>query len=405
MNKPTTDELITRYLDDSASDAEMSQLNHLLASSAEARNQFHSATEQAMALVQAVRGPKRSKVVCFPRILGVAACLCILFALAFTLRPEPMATLVSSGGEIELPSGDKIASGDTLVTIGTASFLSFEFRDGTKVHLAGDTIATVTGEGQKRLVVHQGSASLDVTPQPASTPLILMTPTAELTVRGTSFGVFASEGATQLEVTEGAVDLKRLADGQLVTVEAGEYSVASDLKHDFGGKSIPTLTSKWSLDLRQEPEDLLELGVAAIDFNGVTVGARGKPGYGAAEVIASNNAWTMGDYALFRVEKNTVMKVRLKMEHPEWLNFVLNFRSSEPGSTDVVTCIYQDPSLKRGLNPGQWYTVELSLAKPMKYGNYLGNLDEVPVGWSCFSVGASAGNEQRGLVIERIWTE
>jgi ferric-dicitrate binding protein FerR (iron transport regulator) len=405
MKSHSPEELITRYLDDSASESEMAQLNHLLATSAGVRNQFHASTEQAMAIVEAIQAPANRKVIRFPRILAAAACLCGLLALAFALYPEPEATVLSKAGEVRGLSGAAIATGDTLETVGPASLLNFKFRDGTKVHLAGNTVATVTGGRQKRLVVHQGSASLDVTPQPVSAPLILITPTAKLTVKGTSFGVFTSEGTTQLEVAEGTVDLKRLADGHSVSVKAGEYSVASDVRHSFGAKPIPLLGRAWSLDLREDPEDSLEVGVAEFDSKGAIVGARARGGYDVTEVIATENAWSAGDYALFRVEEDSVLKIRLRMDHPGWLNFIVNYRSSEHGSTDVATCVYQDPLVPENLKPGEWRTVEVPLAKPLRIGKHPGSYEGVPVGWSCFSVAVSAAQEKRGLVIERIWTE
>lgn len=405
MKNLSSDELITRYLDDSASDEEMAQLNHLLVTSPKIRRQFNEVTEHAMAIVQAVPVVKTPKTIRFPKWLTVAALVCGLLALTFMLRSKPMAEVISSGGEVEVPSGEIIASGDTLKTIGNASFLNFEFSDGTKVHLGGDTIATVTGEDQKRLLVHQGSASLNVTPQDKSAPLILMTPTAEITVLGTFFGVFSTEGATRLEVTEGAVDLKRLSDGQSVQVKAGQYSVASEARDELGVKTIPTLGSIWSVDFRDPPEKVVGIGVQEFDANGTPIGARGKANhYGAAEVLSTKNAWRSGDYALFRAEQDTVLKVRLKMDNPQWLNFIVNFRSSKPGSTDTVTCLYQDPAVAK-LAAGQWHTVELPLAKPKLHGDYFGEPNGLPVGWSCFSVSVSAGDERRGLVVEKMWTE
>jgi len=409
MSHLTPDELIARYLDDTASEEEMKRLNGLLVTSADVRANFLSAIEQAVALGQGLGvKPQEAGIrntIPFLKLLVVAACMAFFVTISYFFWPHPMAEITAFHGEYEVPSDPKLSSGDTLKTIGSASFLEFQFQDGTEVRLAGNTVATVTEGPQKRLVVHRGSASLDVEPQPVGAPLIVVTPTAELTVRGTSFGVHAAGDKTQLEVAEGAVDFKRLVDGRSVRVGAGEYSVAGDRKRDFGAKPIPELTTAWSLDLKKDPEATLARGKAELDADGNVIGARAAPGEASAERIVTQNAWALADYGLFRVEKASVMKMRLKMDTPQWFNLVVVYRSPEPGSSEAATCLYQDPSWWEGLEPGEWHTVEAPLLKPKKMGEYLGDLEEVPLNWLGFMISVGAGDENRGLVIERIWTE
>jgi len=394
MKKLSNDYLITRYMDDTISDEEMAKLNQLLINSPKARQEFNQYTEQAMVLAQGAPTGESKKTIYFPKKLAAVAALVLLGAYLFVFMrsSKPMAEVVDSGGKVEISLGKEISSGDTLKTIGTNSFLDFEFSDGTKVRLGGNTIATVTDDNRKLILVHEGSASLDVEPQKKESPLILITPTAELTVLGTSFGVFSTEGATRLEVAEGEVDLKRLHDDQSVRVKAGEYSVANSDKSTLGAKPIPELNSLWSVDFRQTTAKNIGIGVQKFE-----------PAFKAAEVISSYNAWELGNYGLFRVVEDSILKVRLKMDEPGWLNFIVNYRSPEVGSNDVRICIYQDQVEK--INPGEWVTVELPLSKPIKCRDYEGELDGLPIGWNSFRVSVSAGKEKRGLVIEKMWTE
>ena len=292
MSSLSADDLITRYLDDAASESEMAELNRLLVDSAEVRRQFQWAIEQAMSIAQAQPVARRSRVRPFPKGLAlVAACMALLAVVALLMQPKPMAEVVASSGEVEMPKSGNLFSGDTIKTLSGGSSLDLEYRDGTRVHLSGNTMATLSGEGQKRLLVHEGGASLKVKPQQASKPMVVTTPTAEITVLGTEFGVVAMDGATRLEVTDGAVNLEQLADGQKVRVKAGEYSVASASGSPLKAEEVPNFGPLWSLDFRDPAATDGCLGKPVYNAEGERIGFGGVPAYGAVDLVATRNAW------------------------------------------------------------------------------------------------------------------
>ena len=308
--------------------------------------------------------------------------------------------LIDSGGKVELPSLDRLFSGDTIKTLGANSFLKIEFRDGTLLHLSGDTTATVTGGKQKKLLLHVGAATLSVSPQPTNFPLLVVTPVAELTVKGTSFSVLSERSQTHLEVTEGLVDLTRVVDGDSVLVEEGQYSIvdAND-DEDCWVKPIPLVSEKWNADFRSSFRSMVQYGIE--DEHGIREG----PFENGINGIALENVWTGGDYAYFKLGENSKLKIRLKMDQPSWLNFFVLYRSPDYSFARPQTCLYQDEEWWKGLNPGEWRTIEIPLTNPKFTEEDILMRDNVPIGWYSFALFMSSGQETRGLVIEKMWIE
>ena len=115
------------------------------------------------------------------------------------------------------------------------SWAEIEFLDGTKVAASGRSAITLSDhDGRKTLHLREGNLSIDAVPQPASSPLRLITPSAEAEVLGTQFNVIADSFSTRLTVNEGLVRVKRLADGRVQEVPANHVVVAAlEQRTDF----------------------------------------------------------------------------------------------------------------------------------------------------------------------------
>lgn len=120
--------------------------------------------------------------------------------------------------------GDWLGQGQGLEVAGQ---VVIRYPDGTLVEAgANSALAPVEGEG-KRLRLVRGGLHARVARQPEGTPMIFLTPQAEARVLGTTLRLVVEGEATRLEVFEGRVRLKRLADGRSVDVPAGHYAVAA----------------------------------------------------------------------------------------------------------------------------------------------------------------------------------
>ena len=133
-----------------------------------------------------------------------------------------------SGGVVESIIGPRDLEGRTLESMSADAWVELQFRDGSTIAISGRTLLTLSEEDQKVLRLRFGNLSADVATQPAGLPMLIHTPSAELSVLGTQFNVDAHSEATTLVVNEGLVRLKRLADGQQVDVKSSHGVTASN---------------------------------------------------------------------------------------------------------------------------------------------------------------------------------
>ena len=413
MNDHVQD-LVSRYLTDSATEAQMAELNALIAQNPEVRTLLMETAGHGFAIAQQedqVRSsPEADQLTTsFPsswnRWLTIAACLAVLLTLGlFFLSQKPkaenIAKVVTIQGEVDLPSRDGLRAGDTIRTHGLQSKVGFEFPDGTQLYLGGQSVATLDQADQKKLILKQGSAFLEVSEQPQGKPLVILTPSAELTVKGTAFSVYAGKAETQLEVSEGAVEFKRLSDGRSVQVDAGRYSATDQLQ----ALAEPEFPSNWHLDLTVDPEKKIRRGTVEKDQHGKVIGVRAEHGDSAIG-ITTEFSWNSGHFAYFQLQKEKVLKVRLKMDHPEWFNLFVLYRPSELGSSRRTLCLYQKLAWWKKLQPGEWRTIEVPLESPRDITVQGSPSDQLPLEWYATTVNISSGPEERGLVVDKIWIE
>lgn len=214
------------------------------------------------------------------RPLATAAAAALIIAAAvmawtwFGLRESPVLTLVDASGSIawshrgewrtEVLVGQRLAAG-TIETVGESAMALLQFSDGTLVTLSGDSELSFSDDGQKLLVLRQGSIAAQVKPQPKDKPMLVRTPSAEAQVVGTVFNLAARTDNTLLKVDEGLVKLKRLADGSTVDVPAKSSAVASlDSGLKLNSTATPEPLTDWSFDFTTT--------VAPRDWRGVSDG-------------------------------------------------------------------------------------------------------------------------------------
>lgn len=174
-------------------------------------------------------------------------------AVATIERVEGEVAVLSAESRTAAAAKSSILSGQGLETVGAASSVEISYPDGTRVKLDPGTLVKEIADGDKkgkRLFLARGGLWASVRNQPADQPMILTTSTGEAKVLGTKLRlVFDERGATRLEVEEGKVRLKRLADQKFVDVTSGHFAVATS---GVELKPLPTiqlgLTGYWRFE-------------------------------------------------------------------------------------------------------------------------------------------------------------
>lgn len=212
------DELIRRYLDGLATEAEVAELDRLIAADPAAADAFARASRRDHALesvfreerdVTSVRDRIRRASPTRRRWIAAAAAGLIAALGFFLLRGAPLATVEGSG--VALRAGDVVRGAATIAFTGEATRL--ETKEDAELVLD-------ERDGGKRIELRKGALSASVAPQ--RQPLVIVTPQAEVRVLGTKFTL--STGAfTRLAVTEGRVRLTRRSDGTSIEVGAGRF--------------------------------------------------------------------------------------------------------------------------------------------------------------------------------------
>jgi hypothetical protein len=103
---------------------------------------------------------------------------------------------------------------------------SIRYRDGLTVGLNRSTIARLAqAGGGPRIDVQQGRVTVKGEAPPVARDVVLASLQAEATLAGGDVYFSVQDGATVVEVADGAVELVRTEDRQRVTVTKGQYAV------------------------------------------------------------------------------------------------------------------------------------------------------------------------------------
>ncbi len=142
--------------------------------------------------------------------------------------PTGAVTALRDGRSEPIGRGARLAEGTDLRTSGSAE-ASLDFDNGTHVTLGGASrVRLVEQTAHKRFALEAGSFSAKVAKLTADESFVVVTPDAEVEVRGTAFRVTVASGdpaceggtPTRLEVSEGVVVVTHA--GVAVRVRAGE---------------------------------------------------------------------------------------------------------------------------------------------------------------------------------------
>jgi len=306
----------------------------------------------------------------------------------------------SRGRLARLNPGMRFTASITVTTTDPMSFTTLVYGDGTRVLVAGDSQATFSVGGRKTVETTAGTISAAVTPQPAGSPMLLMTPRARLEVLGTEFSVVAGADRTDLHVTRGAVRFTRVADGQSVEVVEGKQ-VEADI-------SLSTLTVHDAKPASGTWGEDFEAGLPRSWLSGTFTGQRlpiGSRGAVKAQFdealqvygVATPHPWVEG---LFVVQADTHLHVTYRMEQPEWVNLFFITRTSDPG---VPRTFLHKFSELPAAGAGRWLTVTIPL-RSFQRKSELGFEDVPPeVGELVFGMSCNSPGPDRGLVIDRLW--
>lgn len=267
-----------RYLDGKSSAAEMQELNDLLRRDPEARKLLRDISEQAAVMGDIARSksvsgkqdttsftqPARRFI--YPLMWAAAIFLIVTSGLLWQQHhaARTVVTLTEANGSIiwnngngrvrtELQAGASLPAG-TLETIGAVSSAQLRFDDGTLLTLAGNSECVFSTIKQKRIHLKSGSLTASVTRQPEGHPMLVRTPTAEVEVMGTMFAVSTQPEETRLNVEEGSVKFRRLADGNTMNVGARHSATASlNVQGPMQASTTAMPSTGWTMPLAAHP--------------------------------------------------------------------------------------------------------------------------------------------------------
>lgn len=353
-----------------------------------------------------------------PGVLAAAAVLALLAVYAIAIfssgsHDEParvIASLEQVDGNVTVTSvdaetrptqpGTELRSGDTVRTGSGLSSAVVTYADGTRVLLLEKTSVTLADDQQKSVIVHSGTLSASVAPQPPNAPMLLVTPRDRVEVLGTKFVLQAKADETDVSVNHGLVRLTRLSDGQSVEVPAGRRVISSS-DSELALQQIPAAPVDWSVDF----ESGLPAGWQTGTFvtNGLPDGSRGavradrlrQDGHDLFNIVGASQ-WA---YGLFETHPDSHLNFTFKMDHPGWLDIIICTRTVE-GDPPAFSSNYLFND--RGWWPqqsGTWATVSIPLSEFRRAA-----ADQVPIEQVVpFSLVFSSPDGDRGLVIDRIW--
>ncbi len=311
----------------------------------------------------------------------------------------------SAGGNQSIP----LRSGQSVETSRSMDSAEIVYADGTRIELLGNTKVTLSlaKNDAKHLTVVSGMVQADVARQPVSRPLQIVTSTATLEVLGTSLGVEVDDESTQLEVSSGLVAITRNVDDQRVDVSGGHFVKATDSTKDaFEAAPFPVIPSSWKADFESGvPAGWLGKAVQTESGFGVQA-ATTNEGQKANFAITTQNAWQLGEHALFQLHDDSVLHIRFQQSEFARLTVMLGTRVFPPEKgLSGANLFYTKKDWSEGLSAGHWKTISIPLddvgwhiRERVKHGG-APDLN----GLAAYLVHVSTMQRDTGLVVDRMW--
>lgn len=420
------DQLIHRYLDGHLSAAELVSLNRRLREDAALREHLRLIAEQAVALGDLARRDTAAHMSATtlerkePRRTAPSRATWLALAASFVFlavsgwffsasQPATVLALVESTGTVAWSNGAPIQPGQrlpagTLETVGDASTAQFRFADGTLITLHGQTELTFSEDGQKILVLSQGTVSAQVMPQPKGRPMLVRTPSAVVEVVGTAFDLTARPEDTWLKVNEGMVKLKRLADGSQVEVPANRSAVAS-LQTDIqlAPAATPEPLKQWSFDFTTTtpPRDWRGFAKDGLMHASPYVARKHEDGRVTTHFGISIRTAMLPLPLRLMAANNCEFHFRLRQERPGALQVMLLTSRSSGEFGGNFECQIQAPELHP--DPDGWcdLVVPLSRFRLVDPQAHMNRFQSDPAGNILTSVIINSFRENRRLALQR----
>jgi len=140
---------------------------------------------------------------------------------AFLLEGDS-AREITGTGSISRDQGIRCKEGSIRIRFSDGSIL--ELKQSGTVQRISDMHENQRGS---TVILREGELSAAIQPQAKGSSFRVLTRSAEIKVVGTRFVVVEGADKTRLDVQEGLVELKRIADGQKVNVAGGYFAIAS----------------------------------------------------------------------------------------------------------------------------------------------------------------------------------
>jgi hypothetical protein len=347
-------------------------------------------------------------------LLVVAGVIGLALFVTHKSRPTPQITAkvlnVSGSVRVHQPDGIariatvgmEVSTGERVETNGPGALAVLGYLDGTRLALVNDSLMTCVVDQRKSMLLHHGIVSAQVTPQPTGHPMLLVTPGARIQVLGTRFALAATTDRTELNVSEGRVQLTRVSDGRVIEVAQGQ-GVVTNGETELTVRESGRPRETWNADFENGvPEGWVGTFTKSDLPLGSLGGIRAVREEGTGQIvyiIACREEWVEG---LFSVHEDSHLHITMKMEKPDWLNVFLSTRGSDATNPTWALHNFNEVPFwppKRG----QWRTVTIPLSKFRRKRDGEFRNEPPLVGEVAYTVNISATEPDRGLVVDRIW--
>ncbi|MEM7391637.1 MAG: FecR family protein [Verrucomicrobiota bacterium] len=259
---------IERYFEGEASDEDIQELDLILREYETARKQFlHAAQFESSlstilmeqedvssppALVQAAKPPRR-RPRWMPTALAAALLILLVGTIGFFINRDPtpdvlratVSTVQNAGAFVP---GHSIRPG-ARIELSETGVLSFAYQDGTEVTLKKSASLSIPKKfSNKRLFLQSGELMAQVTPQPTNQPMVVETPRAFITVKGTHFRIAIQPKGELVAMEQGAVEIREKSSGDRqkavaknrYLIEDGKITTISGFQWNFLNSPMST---------------------------------------------------------------------------------------------------------------------------------------------------------------------
>jgi len=141
------------------------------------------------------------------------------------LADAPGTSVLRDGMAVPVQPGMALRAGDT-VNVGNAGSATIRYpREEIRVELAAKTEVTLWEAEGKRLRVRAGKVQLTAASRPAARPMSVLTPHAQIEVRGTRCTLAVEQAGTRVDLMEGILHILNSATGESLLMDAGNRAV------------------------------------------------------------------------------------------------------------------------------------------------------------------------------------